>query len=81
MGNGVYIDDGANTITCVSCRFFECEKLGVFVGDLNSSAILTNCIFHDNKRGGVMASEGGHIDLIGDNTQVYDNMKFGIGKY
>ena len=81
MGNGLYIDDGATNIKCKECIFEKCEKLGIFVGDIDSKCILTDCIVRENNRGGIMASEGGSIDVLGVHTQIYDNAKFGVSSY
>ena len=81
MGNGLYVDDGAHNVRCTRCTFYECEKLGVFVGDIGSTAVLSDCVMYGNKRGGVLASEGGVIDVMGEYTQVYDNGKFGLFAY
>jgi hypothetical protein len=69
MGNGLYVDDGAHDVRCTRCTFYDCEKLGVFVGDVKSHVVLSDCVMHGNKRGGAMASEGGAIDILGEYTQ------------
>jgi hypothetical protein len=69
MGNGLYVDDGAHDVRCTRCTFYDCEKLGVFVGDVKSHVVLSDCVMHGNKRGGAMASEGGAIDVLGEYTQ------------
>jgi hypothetical protein len=81
MGNGLYVDDGAHQIICKRCTFYDCEKLGIFVGDVQSHVRLHNCTVYGNKRGGIMASEGGTIDVMGDYTQVYENGKYGLFSY
>ena len=69
MGNGLYADDGAHDVRCTRCTFYDCEKLGVFVGDVKSHVVLSDCAMHGNKKGGAMASEGGAIDVLGEHTQ------------
>ena len=61
------------SLTISSCR--------PSVGDVQSHVRLHNCTVYGNKRGGIMASEGGTIDVMGDYTQVYENGKYGLFSY
>ena len=62
-------------------QFHQNGECGVYVVESTKTAHLTNCTSHHNKVDGVSAESGAVVDLMGEETSVHDNERFGLSAY
>ena len=77
---GVDATNGAK-INFIKCHFYQNEGNGLEVDGITTIASLMNCTFHHNKYDGVWTDSGAIVDLMGEETSVHDNGRFGLAAY
>jgi hypothetical protein len=77
QSDGVYVWDGAQLVA-TECHFHQNGESGVGVEGSTTTARLTNCTSHHNKYKGVHARFGAVVDLMGEQTSVHDNERYGL---
>ena len=75
--DGVRVSDGAQLVA-TECHFHQNRGSGVVVNRSTTTARLTNCTSHHNKQDGVCACSGAVVDLMGEQTSVHDNERYGL---
>jgi hypothetical protein len=76
QNRGVDVRYGAQLVA-TECHFHQNGVSGVYV-ESTTTARLTNCTSHHNKDHGVYADNGAVVDLMGKQTSVHDNERFGL---
>ena len=74
---GVWVREGAKLVA-TECHFHQNGGYGVYVYESTTTARLTNCTSHHNKDDGVRAFSGAVVDLMGEQTSVHDNERYGL---
>ena len=80
QSTGVGVDEGAQLVA-TECHFHQNGGHGVVVVGSTTTARLTNCTSHHNKVDGVHAHSGAVVDLMGEQTSVHDNERYGLAAY
>jgi hypothetical protein len=75
-GTGMVVFGGVN-VTATQCEFME-NACGVFCGDANTKARLTDCKMHHNGGNGLAADDHIVVDLHGTKTDIHSNKRCGI---
>jgi hypothetical protein len=73
---GMAVNGGA-IVTATQCEFME-NACGVFCGDANTKARLTDCKMHHNGGNGLAADDHIVVDLHGTKTDIHSNKRCGI---
>jgi hypothetical protein len=77
---GVWVRKGVKLVA-TECHFHQNGGSGVWVSGSTTTARLTNCTSHHNKWHGVDADNDAVVDLMGKQTSVHDNERFGLAAY
>jgi len=76
-GTGMCVHHGA-TVTATVSEFMENGIFGVYCGDANTKARLTDCKMHHNQSHGLEAWSHAVVDLHGTKTDIHSNKDDGI---
>ena len=77
QSHGVVLNKGAKLVA-TECHFHQNGGNGVSVHGSTTTVRLTNCTSDHNKWHGVSAYSGAVVDLMGEQTSVHDNERYGL---